>query len=74
MRTYLVVGAAPVCIDGRDVKPGETVTATLAPEHEAFYFEVGALAIVDEPAPTEATEAPASVEPAAVVVSPRRTT
>jgi hypothetical protein len=50
MKTYTVVGQSPVVIDGRDVCPGETVTADIAPEQEAFFLTIGALAVVDEPA------------------------
>lgn len=49
MKTYTVVGSAPLLLEGRDVVPGTTVTLTLEPAHEAFLLEIGALVIVPEP-------------------------
>jgi hypothetical protein len=62
MKTYTVVGAAPVVIDGRGVRPGETVTADLTPEQEAFFFTIGALAVV-----TDTPAAPLVIPPEPVV-------
>jgi hypothetical protein len=57
MKTYAVVGQSPVVIDGRDVRPGDLVTAELPPEQEAFFVAIGALAVVaSEPSTPAAAE------------------
>lgn len=42
-RTYAVSGSRAVCVDGTDHEPGESFTAVLAPDLEAFLLGIGAL-------------------------------
>lgn len=42
-RAYVVSGSRVVCVDGTDHEPGESFTAVLAPDLEAFLLGIGAL-------------------------------
>lgn len=47
-RNYRVTGEQPVVLDKRYVK-GEEFSADLAPEHEAFLVQIGAIEVAERP-------------------------
>ena len=66
MKTYKVVGTAPIDANGPHI-PGDVFEADIAPVTEAFLTQIGAIVEVVPPVP----DAPAP-EPAPVVASSRR--